>query len=81
MTSNEGPKSNVTLLLRGPFSREDVIAILKLVRYIDGQKPTGDFLVQIDDPTEAIADAEGVLREALPPDENRNTEIVVLRKQ
>ena len=74
-------KEPITLIIAGPFSRSDVIAILKLIRYIDTQDPTGAYFCQIQDPSETIVDAEGVIREAWPEQPDRKQEIRIIRKQ
>ena len=79
--TDEPDRPMITLILAGPFSRTDVIAILKLVRFIDSEDPSGAYFCQIQDPSETIADAEGVIREAWPEQPDRKQEIRIIRKQ
>jgi hypothetical protein len=63
------------IILRGPFTDEDMADLCETLRKIDERNPTGGFSLVAADPDATTVDMVARMRQHLPPDPTRETNI------
>jgi hypothetical protein len=69
------------IVIRGDFTEDEFALLVKALRFIDTCRPTAHLEIVAVDPTDhSLATAEALLRAAVPPDPDRQTDIAVFKR-